>query len=125
MGKRMGSSAQMSEITVIYDGQCELCKNSVHWVERRLPITALDFHTAELATYGLTKQQCSREVFVITDYARASGAAAVTFLLSRRGNKFLASLITLSGPLARITYRWIAGHRNTWPVKVLSAALKR
>ena len=121
----MGSSAQMSEITVIYDGQCELCKNSVHWVQRRLPITALDFHTAELATYGLSKQQCSREVFVITDHARASGAEAVAFLLSRRGNKFLASLITLSGPLARITYRWIAGHRNTWPVKVLSSLLAR
>jgi predicted DCC family thiol-disulfide oxidoreductase YuxK len=121
----MGSSAQMSEITVIYDGQCELCKNSVHWVERRLPITALDFHTAELATFGLTKQQCSREVFVITDHTRVSGAVAVAFLLSRRGNKFLASLITLSGPLARITYRWIAGHRNTWPVKALSSLLAR
>ena len=121
----MGSSAQMSEITVIYDGQCELCKNSINWVQRRLSITALDFHTAELATYGLTKQQCSREVFVITDYARASGAEAVAFLLSRRGNKFLATLITLSGPLARITYRWVADNRNTWPVKVLSAALKR
>jgi len=121
----MGSSAQMSEITVIYDGQCELCKNSVHWVQRRLSITALDFHTAELATYGLSKQQCSREVFVITDHTRVSGAAAVAFLLTRRGNKFLASLITLSGPLARITYRWVADNRNTWPVKVLSAALKR
>jgi predicted DCC family thiol-disulfide oxidoreductase YuxK len=121
----MGSSAQMSEITVIFDGQCELCKNSVHWVQRRLSITALDFHTAELATYGLTKQQCSREVFVITDHARASGAEAVAFLLTHRGNKFLASFITLSGPLARITYRWIAGHRNTWPVRALSSLLAR
>ena len=125
MGKRMGSSAQMSEITVIYDGQCELCKNSINWVQRRLSITALDFHTAELATYGLTKQQCSREVFVITDHARASGAEAVAFLLTRRGNKFLASLITLSGPLARITYRWVADNRNTWPVRALSSLLAR
>jgi len=115
----------VSEISVIYDGQCELCKNSINWVQRRLQITALDFHTAELATLGLTKQQCSREVFVITDHTRVSGAAAVAFLLSRRGNRFLASLITFSGPLARITYRWIADNRNTWPVKVLSAALKR
>ena len=115
----------MSEITVIYDGQCELCKNSINWVQRRLQITALDFHTAELSTYGLSKQQCAREVFVITDHTRASGAAAVAFLLSRRGNRFLASFITFSGPLARITYRWIAGNRNTWPVKILSAALKR
>jgi len=115
----------VSEISVIYDGQCELCKNSINWVQRRLPITALDFHTAELATYGLSKQQCSREVFVITDHTRVSGAAAVAFLLSHRGNRFLATLITLSGPLARITYRWIADNRNAWPVKILSAALKR
>jgi len=115
----------VSEITVIYDGQCELCKNSINWVQRRLPITALDFHTAELATLGLTKQQCSREVFVITDHTRASGAAAVAFLLTRRGNRFLATLITFSGPLARITYRWIADNRNTWPVRALSSLLAR
>lgn len=121
----MGSSAQMSEITVIYDGQCELCKNSINWVQRRLQITALDFHTAELATFGLSKQQCAREVFVITDHTHVSGAAAVAFLLSRRGNRFLASLITFSGPLARITYRWIADNRNTWPVKALSSLLAR
>jgi len=121
----MGSSAQMSEITVIYDGQCELCKNSINWVQRRLSITALDFHTAELATYGLSKQQCSREVFVITDHARASGAEAVAFLLTHRGNRFLASFITLSGPLARITYRWVADNRNTWPVRALSSLLAR
>jgi predicted DCC family thiol-disulfide oxidoreductase YuxK len=115
----------VSEITVIYDGQCELCKNSINWVQRRLSITALDFHTAELGAFGLSKQQCSREVFVITDHTRASGAEAVALLLSRRGNRFLATLITFSGPLARMTYRWIAGHRNTWPVKALSSLLAR
>lgn len=114
----------MSKIIVIYDGQCELCKNSISWVAKKLEITALDFHTADLAQFGLNKEQCSREVFVITEQHRFSGAQAAAFLLKSRGNKVLSALISLSGPLGRAVYRWVAGNRNTWPVKILSRLLK-
>jgi predicted DCC family thiol-disulfide oxidoreductase YuxK len=115
----------VSKIVVIFDGQCELCKNSVSWVSRKLQVMALDFHTADLAQFGLDKEQCSREVFVITEQHRFSGAQAAAFLLKRRGNKVPAALITLSGPLGRVVYRWVASHRNTWPVRILSSLLKR
>jgi predicted DCC family thiol-disulfide oxidoreductase YuxK len=114
----------VSEITVIYDGQCQLCKNSVSWVSKKLAINLVDFHTAELARYRLSPEQCAREVFVITEGKRYSGAQAVAFLLKTRGNKVLAAVITLSGPVGRAGYRWVAGHRNTWPVKVLSRILE-
>ena len=114
----------MSKVIVIYDGQCQLCKNSVAWVSKKLEITAQDFHTADLAQFGLNKEQCSREVFVITGQHRFSGAQAAAFLLKRRGNKVLSALITLSGPLGRAIYRWVASHRNSWPVKILSRLLK-
>ncbi len=114
----------MSEIVVIYDGQCELCKNSISWVFKKLEINALDFHTTDLAQFGLKAAQCSREVFVITEQHRFRGAQAAAFLLKRRGNKVLSAIITLSGPLGRIVYRWVASHRNSWPVKILSRVLK-
>jgi predicted DCC family thiol-disulfide oxidoreductase YuxK len=112
------------EITVIYDGQCRLCQNAISWVIKKLTITALDFHTADLAQFQLSADQCAREVFVITEGKRYSGAEAVAFLLKVRGNRVLSALITLSGPLGRFGYRWVAGNRNSWPVKILSSFLK-
>ena len=114
----------MSEIIVIYDGQCQLCKNSIAWVAKKLEINAIDFHIADLSQFGLSAEQCSREVFVITAQHRFSGAQAAVFLLNCRGNKVLSALIALSGPLGRAVYRWVASHRNSWPVKILSRLLK-
>lgn len=115
----------MSEIIVIYDGQCELCRNSISWVEKKAKITALDFHIADLSILDLSKEQCSREVFVVTQNARASGAAAVALLLNHRGNKVLARLITISGPIARAGYKWVAANRNSFPVKILATLISR
>jgi predicted DCC family thiol-disulfide oxidoreductase YuxK len=115
----------MSVINVIYDGQCELCKNSINWVSKKLEISAVDFHTADLSRFGLTLDQCTREVFVIHGNQRYSGAAAVAYLLMARGNRILGGLITSTGPFGRFTYRWIARNRNSIPVKFLSYLLKR
>jgi predicted DCC family thiol-disulfide oxidoreductase YuxK len=114
----------VSEIFVIYDGQCQLCKNSITWVSKKLVITPLDFHTAELTRFGLSIEQCSREVIVITDQGQFSGAGGVAILLNRRGNKILSTLITLSGQIGRSGYKWVASHRNSLPVKILSRLLK-
>jgi predicted DCC family thiol-disulfide oxidoreductase YuxK len=114
----------MSEITVVYDGQCQLCQNSISWVGKKLAITALDFHSTDLAQFQLSTEQCSREVFVITEGKRYSGAQAVAFLLKVRGNRVLSALLTISGPVGRAGYRWVAGNRNSWPVKVLSRLLE-
>jgi predicted DCC family thiol-disulfide oxidoreductase YuxK len=120
----MCSGSQMSEIIVFFDGQCELCKNSITWVSKKLAITALDFHTTELAKFNLSKEQCSKEVFVLHEQLRFSGARAVAFLLNARGNKVLAFIITALGPLSRSSYKWVASHRNTWPVRALSYLIR-
>ena len=115
----------MSEISVIFDGKCELCNNSINWLRKKIEITALDFHSADLSQFGLTLQQCSREVFVITGHKTFSGAGAVAYLLKLRGNRVLSAFITLSGPIGRSGYRWVAGNRNSALVKLLSYLLKR
>jgi predicted DCC family thiol-disulfide oxidoreductase YuxK len=113
----------MSQITVIFDGQCQFCQQSVTWIQRKLPITALPFQTSDLAVFNLTREQCAKQVYVVSDGATYGGAAAIAFLLKRRGNRIQSGLITASGAIGRAGYRWIASHRNSWPVKLATKVL--
>ena len=114
----------MSELVVIFDGKCELCNNSINWLHKKIEIRALDFHSADLSQFGLSLEQCSSEVFVVTGTQQLSGAGAVAYLLKRRGNRVLAGFVSLSGPIGRSGYKWVAGNRNSVPVKLLSRLLK-
>lgn len=113
----------MSQITVIYDGECEFCRQSVSWIHRKLPITALPFQTADLSDFNLTREQCAKQVYVLSEGTRYGGAAAIAFLLKRRGNRVQSTLIMISGPIGRSAYRWIASHRQSWPVKLATKVL--
>jgi predicted DCC family thiol-disulfide oxidoreductase YuxK len=113
----------MSQITVIFDGQCVFCQQSVTWIQRKLDITALPFQTSNLSAYNLTREQCAKQVYVISQGVTYGGAAAIAFLLKRRGNKIQSGLIKVSGPVGRTAYRWIAGHRSSWPVKLATRIL--
>jgi predicted DCC family thiol-disulfide oxidoreductase YuxK len=113
----------MSQITVIFDGQCEFCQQSVTWIQRKLAITALPFQTSDLSSFNLTREQCAKQVYVISAGSTYGGAAAIAFLLKRRGNRIQSGLITASGPIGRASYRWIASHRKSWPVKLATKVL--
>jgi predicted DCC family thiol-disulfide oxidoreductase YuxK len=113
----------MSQITVIFDGDCEFCQLSVTWVARKLTITALPFQTSDLAPFNLTQEQCAKQVYVVSQGTTYGGAAAIAFLLKRRGNRIQSGLITASGPIGRAGYRWIASHRNSWPVRLATKVL--
>ena len=41
----------MNQITVIYDGECEFCKQSVSWIEQKLEISEIPFQAADLSPY--------------------------------------------------------------------------
>ena len=113
----------MNHITVIFDGECEFCRQSVTWIQRKVAITALPFQTANLSPFNLTREQCAKQVYVISEGTTYGGAAAIAFLLKHRGNRVQSALITLSGGLGRAGYRWIASHRNSWPVKCATKVL--
>ena len=108
----------MSQITVIFDGQCHFCQQSVTWIQRKLVIIAMPYQTSDLAPFNLTKEQCAKQVYVISGGMTYGGATAIAFLLKRRGNRIQSGLITASGPIGRAGYRWIASHRNSIPVKL-------
>ena len=115
----------MNQITVIFDGQCEFCQQSVAWVARKLTVTALPFQSSDVAAFNLSKEQCAKQVYVIAENATFGGAAAIGYLMKQRGNRLLWLLITISGPLGRWGYRWIAAHRNSLPVKIATKLLTK
>ena len=115
----------MNQITVIFDGQCHFCQQSVTWIARKLTVTALPFQTSDLAPFNLTKEECAKQVYVVSQGVTYGGAAAIAFLMKQRGNRLLWLSIKISGPLGRAGYRWIAAHRNSLPVKVETKILTK
>ena len=105
------------EIVVIYDGQCQFCQASIDWIEQKLVVDSKAFQQADLASYGLTLDQCSKSVHVVADGTIFFGAAAIAFLMKKRGNRLLSLLITTSGILGRWGYQWVSNHRNSFVVK--------
>jgi predicted DCC family thiol-disulfide oxidoreductase YuxK len=113
------------EITVIYDGECNFCIQAVNWLQQKLVVTAIPYQSPNLSDYQVTYERCRKEVIVISDGITYGGADAVTFLLRARGNRNIAVLLRLSGPISHFGYRWIASHRDSFLVKLISVILKR
>jgi predicted DCC family thiol-disulfide oxidoreductase YuxK len=113
-----------NQIIVLYDGECAFCESSIQWIEQRLDVDSKPFQKVDLESYGLTYQQCSQSVQVITDGTILAGAPAIAFLLKKRGNSLLSVIITASGPFGRFGYKWIAAHRSSLIVSALHQILK-
>ena len=113
----------MSTITVIFDGDCEFCQQSITWIQRKLVVDAIAFQTADLQPFNLTKEQCAKQVYVITNSEVYGGADAIRYLLKKRGNRASAMLLGATGNVGRAGYRWIASHRSSWVIKVATRVL--
>ena len=116
---------ELEQFIVIYDGHCDFCIAWLHWLRKNLAVTALSFHDAELTQYGLTLEECSQSVFVVSPSNTYAGSAAIAFLLKERGNRLAARLIRWSGPLGHMGYRWVATHRNSLAIRYWTKALER
>lgn len=112
-------------ITVIYDGQCQLCRNSINWLGKKLSFNALSYQGAPLDQYGLSITECEKQVYAISDLRKYAGISAVIFLLSARGNKVSAFILKASGPLGAAGYKFIASNRQSLFVRGLSRFIKR
>ena len=113
----------MSTITVIFDGDCEFCRQSVTWIQHKLVVKAIAFQTADLQPFNLTKEQCAKQVYVITDSDVYGGADAIRYLLKMRGNRVSAMLLGATGNVGRAGYRWVASHRDSWVIRVATRVL--
>ncbi len=106
--------------TVIFDGQCQFCKNCVTWVSKRLPVDAIAYQGADLSVYGLTEAQCAKQVYVIDGQSKYGGISAVRCLLRKRRNYLMYLLLIIAGPLGNYGYKWVAANRNSNLVKLLN-----
>lgn len=114
----------MNQIEVIYDGECEFCRQSVNWIQRKLEVSAHPFQSTDLSAFNLTTEQCAKQVYVISGNETYGGAAGIAFLLKHRGNRIQSFVISALGPFSRAGYRWIASHRNSWLVKRATKVLR-
>jgi predicted DCC family thiol-disulfide oxidoreductase YuxK len=112
-------------ITVIYDGQCRLCRASIKWLELKCEITAHSFYEINPEDFELNLEECQRQVITIEGDQIYKGADAIAILLKHRGNTVMAALLKACGPLGRAGYRWVAEHRNSIPVRLLTRLLGR
>jgi predicted DCC family thiol-disulfide oxidoreductase YuxK len=113
----------MSTITVIFDGDCEFCQQSVTWIQQKLAVNAIAFQTADLQPFNLTKEQCAKQLYVISGSHTYAGADAIRYLLNQRGNKVSANMLRFTGSFGRAGYRWVASHRSSWVIKVATRVL--
>ena len=113
------------DVILIYDGECRFCRACLTWLQEKLQVTAVAFQEADLARYGLTRSQCEQAVFVITEQKTYSGSAAIALLLNLRGNTCISRQIKRSGWLGRLGYRWLASHRNSLLVRLVTRYLEK
>ena len=111
--------------TVIFDGECRFCIASLNWLRLRADIDAYSFQRADLTLLGLTKEECEKEVIAIINGATYRGASAIAQLLAIRGNRHLSRGISASGKLGDIGYHWVATHRSSLLIKILTRLLER
>ena len=112
-------------ITVIYDGQCQLCQNSIDWLSKKLTFDALTYQAAPLEKFGLTLIECEKQVYALSVGEKYGGVTAVIFLLKARGNRVASLLLKISGPLGSFTYKMVAANRKSVFVRVLSKLIKK
>ena len=111
--------------TVIFDGECSFCTASLNWLRLKADINAHPFQQADLASFGLTRAECEKEVIALINGTTYRGATAIAHLLGLRGNGNLSRLITTSGKLGDFAYHWVATHRNSLVIKALTRILER
>ena len=95
------------------------------WVAKKVDVQAIAFQSADLESYGLTYEQCSKAVHVLHAGKVYVGADAIAYLLGRRGNYILGFTVRASGPLGRFGYKWVAGHRNSWLIRGTTRLIER
>jgi predicted DCC family thiol-disulfide oxidoreductase YuxK len=116
----MASRPELTAPTLIYDGECGICRRSVELLQRWDREQVLRFvpfqDTAAVARFGIALPKLAAAMHLILPGGRVyPGADAIPRLLELfPGKRRLAPLFRVPGvlPLARRIYAWIAIRRH-------------
>jgi predicted DCC family thiol-disulfide oxidoreductase YuxK len=107
---------------LVFDGDCGFCTTSVGVIERLLPVmpTAVPYQWADLDDLGLTEQEASERVWLVTDDHQYGGHLAVAALFRFQpvaAFRFFGWLGTVPpwSWLAAAAYALIARNRHRLP----------
>ncbi|MBC5992844.1 thiol-disulfide oxidoreductase DCC family protein [Pontibacter cellulosilyticus] len=114
-----------SKPVMVYDGGCDFCK---FWVNRWQRTTADEvnytpFQQLPETFQGVTRKQFKQSVYLITQYRRLRGAAAVFEVLALGGNDFWNRLyynVVLADTVFEVGYKLVGNNRNFffWLTKI-------
>lgn len=121
----------MMGATLIYDGECPLCRKAVAWVEARgvgTNLSSMPCQSEERARQfpELEEAECMRAVqIVLDDGTRYAGADALPHILARvRGWRWMALALRLPGVAwcAPFAYDFVAKRRRLFSILVAEKA---
>lgn len=105
----------------LYDGDCGFCTTSAHWLERHAASTSRveAWQHADLASLGLSREDCAEAVQWVEDGHRAVGPDAVAAYLQTGSHSWQTAGRVLTKPVSkRVTwpvYQWVARRRTQLP----------
>lgn len=107
---------------LLFDGDCAFCSSVERFARRlmrRFPAT-VPYQDADVAAFGLTAEDCEREVqWIGGDGRRAAGHLAIAQALVATGSGWalLGRLLRAPGvrAAAGLGYRWVAANRHRLP----------
>lgn len=119
MPRRVGSMVVAERPTLIYDGECGLCRDAVRLLQRWDPggrIDCVRFQDAAAARFGIGLPALAAAMHLILPDGRVFAGADATPELAKLlpGKAWLARLYGVPGvrPVARRAYAWIAARRK-------------
>lgn len=107
---------------LVVDGDCGFCLTSVRWIKRNM-IKNLEFEMyqrLELGKFGLSEEECQKQVQYVYDSKIYAGAEAYAKLFSNSNNVGLRLLgLLMRTPIisqvTKLVYQLIAANRSKLP----------
>jgi predicted DCC family thiol-disulfide oxidoreductase YuxK len=105
--------------TVIYDGECGICRRAVGWLQRwdrERNLRYIAFQDGRVAAFGIALPALAAALHLVLPDGRvyAGADAAAPLLRMLPGKRWVAGLFRVPGvpALARRIYAWIAARRH-------------
>ncbi len=106
--------------TLIFDGDCGVCSNSVNWLHRQADFQSVPFQAVDYSPFKLSPADVQQQVWLIEGEKKSGGVAAFARVFQRspkfpiRVAGYLLALPVLRH-IAQLVYQVVAKYRHRLP----------